>query len=96
MTEIHMNISAARRVQRDIIRLRESIQRIVQKSNSSTNAMFYGHKPAWRGDSASEFQGLYQDSISNITGILGPLGEIASEIEEAIEYWESVARRLSD
>jgi len=96
MTKIHMNINAARRVQRDVIRLRESIQRIVQKANTSTNSIFYGHKPAWRGDSASEFQALYQDSISNISGVLDPLSEIASEIEDAIQYWESVARRLSD
>lgn len=92
MTTIHMNINAARNVQRDILRLRESIQRITQSMNTTV----MGLPQHWRAASADQCMELYQDSLSRITGILEPLSEIAAEIEDAIEYWQSVADRLSD
>jgi uncharacterized protein YukE len=92
MTTIHMNVNAARGIKRELLKLRDSIQRIVQ----STNSTVLGMPQHWRGGSANQCMELYQDSISRITGVLEPLGEIAAEIEEAIQYWESVAERLSD
>jgi len=95
VTKIHVNISEARRVRKDVILLRESIQRILRQVNTSTNSLFYGSPSSWQSDSANEFQTLYQESVSEISGILEPLNDIAAKLDEAIEEAERVDRRLS-
>ena len=92
MTTIHMDVNEARRVRREIIRLQESIGRIMR----GMNGYMSGVPQYWKASSADRFMELYGGYASEITGILGPLSEIASELQEAIEYWERVQERLSD
>lgn len=92
MTTVHMDVGAASGLQREIVQLQHSIARIVQATNSTIN----GLPQHWRGGSATEFMGLYSDSISQITGILEPLGELAANLAEAIQEMERIAERLSD
>jgi len=92
MTTIHMEIGAARGLVREIMRVHDSIARIIQSTNGTVN----GVPQFWRGNSATEFMGLYGDSISRASGVLGPLREIAAELEKAIQEMEQIAERLSE
>jgi len=87
-----MDIDAARSVQRDLVKLHGSILRIVQ----STNGKISGLPPHWRSNSADRFFEQYYRSMGEVSGILGKLEEITSEIESAINEYERIAAKLSD
>ena len=92
MATIHMDIDAARSVQNKLEKLHDSIQRIV----NSTNASVSGLPQHWRSNAANEFMAEYQDSIGEITGILGKLRETISGISSAIQDYERMADKLGD
>ena len=92
MTTVHMDVGAARGLQKEIMRLHSSIARIVQSTNSTIN----GLPQHWRGSSAIEFMGLYNDSISQISGLLEPLSELAAKLTDEIDRMERIAEKLSD
>ena len=92
MTTIHMDINAARGVQSNLEKLRESIERIVH----STNAKISGLPPHWRSASADQFYAEYQDSMGEISGLLGRLNEVTAAIAAEIDNYERIAQSLSE
>lgn len=92
MKKIHMDVEEVREVKNNLLKLSESIQYIVQSTNGTIDSL----PVHWRSPATDEFMGEYADSLSKISGILGPLGDMAAGLEEAIAEWERAAARLSD
>ena len=92
MTTIHMDVDAVRGIQSKLTQLRESIQRIVQ----STNATMSGLPPHWRSNSADQFYAEYNDSMGEISGLIGRLGEITAGLASEIEKYEQMAENFGD
>jgi uncharacterized protein YukE len=92
MTTLRMDVDAARSIQRDLVKLHDSIQRIIRSPNSTVS----GLPPHWRSNSADQFYAEYQKSMGEISGVLSKLSEVASAISSEIDSYERMAERLSD
>jgi uncharacterized protein YukE len=92
MTTIHMDVDAARNVQHELERLHDSIQRIVNSTNTTVSSL----PSNWRSEATNQFMAEYQDSMGEISGILGRLQEAISGISSAIADYERMADRLGD
>jgi uncharacterized protein YukE len=93
MTTISMNTDRVRGIQRKLKKLHDAIMQQIQNSNSSVSGVFSDRD--WVSSSANEFNGLYSNSSSTIIGIADELEEIADQLAEEVQHWESVAERLS-
>lgn len=91
MKSIHLDVEAARAVQRNLLNQQASLNRLLQQMNG----IVHGLPPCWQSGSAEEFFGYYYQSAGVIAGVASSLAEIASELDEAIAQWERMADQLS-
>lgn len=93
MATIHLDVEAARALQKRLVKLQGSILRDIQKPNITVADIF---QPDWRSTSADEFFALYNESSGRIWKWPRKLGEIARELEIEINQWESLADHLAN
>lgn len=91
MTKISMDVSEMRALQKKIIELQNSIQRITRL----TNTKIYGMAPHWQSTSANIFFDQYNEAAGMFSEIAELLGELATELNSDIDNWEDMAQHLS-
>ena len=91
MTTVYMNADEMHAIQRKLLKLQSSIQRIT----SLTNTKIYGVAPHWQSTSANIFFEQYSEASGVFSEVVEVLGEIASELEVDIVAWEVMAEKLS-
>lgn len=84
MTAVYMNADEMHAIQRKLLKLQSSIQRIT----SLTNTKIYGVAPHWQSTSANIFFEQYGEASGVFSEVVEILGEIASELEVDITAWE--------
>ena len=92
MPTIYMDADEMRAIQKKLIKLEQSIQRIA----SLTNTKIYGMAPYWQSTSANIFFDQYNEASGILSEVVETLGEIASELGTDIDSWEITAERLSN
>jgi WXG100 family type VII secretion target len=69
----------------------QQLTSLVQGMTSSIN----GLQPAWMGNSAGEFFGLYDQWRSQMTQLLDTLNQMNQKLLTEINEWEQMASKLS-
>jgi len=68
----------------------QQLTSMVQGMTSSVN----GLQPAWMGNSATEFFGLYDQWRSQMTQLLDTLNQMNQKLGNEIVEWEQMASKL--
>ncbi len=90
MTTLHMEVETARSTQNTMNNTAQQLTSMVQGMTSSVN----GLQPAWMGNSATEFFGLYDQWRSQMTQLLDTLNQMNQKLATEINEWEQMASKL--
>ncbi len=91
MATLHMEVETARGTQSNMNNTQQQLASLVQSMTSSVN----GLQPAWMGNSATEFYGLYDQWRSQTTQLLDQLNQMQSRLGNEINEWEQMASKLA-
>jgi WXG100 family type VII secretion target len=91
MTTLHMEVETARNTQNSMNNTSQQLTSMVQSMTSSVN----GLQPAWMGNSATEFFGLYDQWRSQMTSLLDQLNQMNQRLAGEINEWEQMASKLA-
>jgi WXG100 family type VII secretion target len=91
MTTLHMEVETARNTQSSMNNTSQQLSSMVQSMTSSVN----GLQPAWMGNSATEFFGLYDQWRSQMTTLLDQLNQMNQRLAGEINEWEQMASKLA-
>jgi WXG100 family type VII secretion target len=91
MATLHMEVETARNTQNTMNNTAQQLNSMVQSMTSSVN----GLQPAWMGNSATEFYGLYDQWRSQMTQLTDQLTQMNQKLANEINEWEQMASKLS-
>jgi WXG100 family type VII secretion target len=91
MATLHMEVETARNAQSNMANTYQQLTSLLQSMTSTVN----GLQPAWMGNSATEFFGLYDQWKSNMNSTLENLNTMASRLQNEINEWEQMASKLA-
>ena len=91
MPTLHMDVETARSAQSNMTNTQQQLSSLLQSMTSQVN----GLQPAWQGNSATEFFGLYDQWRSNMNTALENLNNMSTRLQAEITEWEQVASKLS-
>jgi len=91
MATLHMEVETARSTQNTINSTSQNLSSMLQSMTSSVN----GLQPAWMGNSATEFFGLYDQWRSQMTQVLDQLNQMNQRLGTEINEWEQMASKLA-
>jgi len=91
MTTLHMEVETARNTQNTMNNTSQQLTGMLQSMTNSVNGM----QPAWMGNSATEFFGLYDQWRSQMTQLLEQLSQLNQRLSNEINEWEQMASKLS-
>lgn len=91
MTTLHMEVETARSTQNTMNNTSQQLNSMVQSMTSSVN----GLQPAWMGNSATEFFGLYDQWRAQMTQLLDQLNQMNQKLAGEINEWEQMASKLA-
>jgi WXG100 family type VII secretion target len=91
MTTLHMEVESARNTHSSMSNTYQQLQSLLQSMTSAVN----GLQPAWLGNSATEFFGLYDQWKSNMNTTLENLNTMNTKLQAEINEWEQMASKLS-
>jgi WXG100 family type VII secretion target len=91
MATLHMEVETARNSQSNMANTYTQLTNLVTTMNNSVS----GLQPAWLGNSATEFFGLYEAWKSKINTSLEELNTMATRLQTEINEWESMASKLA-
>nr|MBC7245773.1 WXG100 family type VII secretion target [Chloroflexota bacterium] len=90
MATLHMEVEVARSTQNTMANTYQQLSSMVQSMTSTVN----GLQPAWLGNSATEFFGLYDQWRGSMTNLLDQLQQLSTRLQGEITEWETVASKL--
>ncbi|RPJ27122.1 MAG: WXG100 family type VII secretion target [Chloroflexi bacterium] len=91
MTTLHMEVETARNTQNTMNNTSQQLTSMVQGMTSSVN----GLQPAWMGNSATEFFGVYDQWRGQMTQLLDQLNQMNQKLSTEINEWEQMASKLA-
>jgi len=91
MTTLHMEVETARSTQSSMVNTYQQLQSLLQSMTSSVT----GLQPAWMGNSATEFFGLYDQWKSSMNTTLDNLNTMNTKLQAEINEWEQMASKLA-
>ena len=91
MATLHMEVDTARSTQNSMNNTHQQLTSLLQSMTSQVN----GLQPAWMGNSATEFFGLYDQWKGSMTQILDQLNQMNSRLQNEIAEWEQMASKLN-
>jgi WXG100 family type VII secretion target len=91
MTTLHMEVESARSTQSTMNNTSQQLTSLVQGMTSSVNSL----QPAWMGNSATEFFGLYDQWRSQTTTLLDQLNQMNQRLLGEINEWEQMSSKLA-
>jgi WXG100 family type VII secretion target len=91
MTTLHMEIETARSTQSSMNNTYQQLNSLLQSMTSSVGNL----QPAWMGNSAMEFFGLYDQWKSGMNTTLENLNTMSTKLQAEINEWEQMANRLA-
>jgi WXG100 family type VII secretion target len=91
MATLHMEVETARSAQSTMASTYQQLTNLLQSMTSTVN----GLQPAWMGNSATEFFGLYDQWRSGMNTTLENLNTMAAKLQGEINEWESMASKLA-
>lgn len=90
MTTLHMNTDQARATVNTMRNAYDEMLAALGRLNSSVSAL----QGEWMGNSATLFQGEYEQWRSALTSALDTLQMLTQRLENEINEWEAAAARL--
>jgi WXG100 family type VII secretion target len=91
MTTLHMEVETAQSTQSSMNNTYQQLNSLITSMNNSVN----GLQPAWMGNSATEFFGLYEQWRSGMTQSLEQLNQMTTRLQAEIAEWEQMASKLA-
>ncbi len=91
MPTLHMDVEVCRGTQQKIL---QQQSQMVQVLGQVTNAVNSTVGSAWIGQSATEFQGQYEQLRSSLTTQLEQLNQLAQRLAQEITQWEAAASKM--
>jgi len=91
MATLHMEVETARSAQSNMANTYQQLTSLLQSMTSTVN----GLQPAWMGNSATEFFGLYDQWRSGMNTTLENLNTMATKLQAEINEWEQIASKLA-
>ena len=91
MTTLHMDTEVARKTATALRGLEESLSGEVKQMKGQVNNLVTSH---WQGNSATQFDGEFQEWMGKANLEFGELIELASRLEAEIKNWEDAAQSL--
>jgi len=91
MTTLHMEVETARSTQSTIANTHQQLMSLLQSMTSAVN----GLQPAWLGNSATEFFGLYDQWRASMNTTLDNLNTMSTRLQAEINEWEQMAAKLA-
>jgi WXG100 family type VII secretion target len=86
-----METDTARSTQNNLVNTHQQLTSMVQSMTSAVN----GLQPAWLGNSASEFYGVYDQWRTQMNSMLEQLQTLSSRLQTEITEWESMSQKLA-
>lgn len=90
MTTLHMEVETAQSTQSSMNNTYQQLNSLLTSMSNSVN----GLQPAWMGNSATEFFGLYEQWRSGMTQSLEQLNQMTTRLQAEIAEWEQMASKL--
>lgn len=90
MATLHMNTDQAHSTATTIRSSASELQASVNTANNSVNSMM----SEWQGNSATQFQGEYEQWRNAANNAIQALESLAGRLEAEISEWESMAQNL--
>ena len=91
MATLHMEVETARSTYNSMNNTYQQLTSLMQSMTSSVN----GLQPAWMGNSATEFFGLYDQWLGSTTQLLDQLNQMQARLQSEINEWEQMASKLA-
>lgn len=91
MATLHMEVETARSTYNSMNNTYQQLTSLMQSMTSSVN----GLQPAWMGNSATEFFGLYDQWRGSTTQLLDQLNQMQARLQSEINEWEQMASKLA-
>jgi len=91
MATLHMETDTARSTQSNMTNTQQQLTSMLQSMTSAVN----GLQPAWMGNSATEFYGVYDQWRTQMNSLLDQLQQLSSRLQTEITEWESMSQKLS-
>jgi WXG100 family type VII secretion target len=91
MATLHMEVEVARSTQNTMSNTYQQLSSLLQSMTSTVN----GLQPAWLGNSATEFFGLYDQWRGSMTNLLDQLQQLSTRLQSEITEWETMASKLA-
>jgi WXG100 family type VII secretion target len=91
MATLHMDVETARSAQSNMTNTHQQLTSLLQTMTSTVN----GLQPAWMGNSATEFLGLYDQWKSSMNTLLDNLNSMSTRLQTEINEWEQMASKLA-
>lgn len=91
MTTLHMEVETARSTQTTMVNTYQQLTSLLQSMTNAVN----GLQPAWMGNSATEFFGMYDQWRSSMNTLLENLNQMSSKLQAEINEWEQMASKLA-
>ena len=91
MTTMHMDVEATQNTQKNLVTQSGQLKASIDSAMSSVNQTIGS---AWIGNSASEFQGLFDDLQRRINQNLQELERLNAQLQNEIVQWVDVQSKL--
>ena len=91
MATLSMETDTARSTQTNLTNTHGQLTSMLQSMSSSVS----GLQPAWVGNSASEFYGVYDQWKSQMNSLLEQLQTLSQRLNSEIQEWESMSSKLA-
>ena len=91
MPTLHMEVETARSTQGNLTNTHSQLVSLIQSLTGAVNNL----RPAWMGNSATEFFGQYDQWKSGMNTTLENLNAMATRLQNEINEWEQMASRLA-
>ena len=91
MATLHMDVEATRSAYQSIMNQHANLTSTLQQITSAVNNTVGS---AWVGNSATEFQGQYEQLRAGVIQQLDRLQQLATTLQNEINQWEQMAAKL--
>jgi uncharacterized protein YukE len=91
MTTLHMDVETCQNVQKTMVAQEEQMKSAIDNVTSQVSSTVGS---AWIGNSATEFQGVYDDLQKRINVSLEELQTLANRLQAEINEWIAMAEKL--
>ncbi len=90
MPTLHMDVEVARNSQSTLANIAQQMQQELASASNSVSGLM----GSWQGNSATEFNGLFDSFNSAAKNQVDQLTELANRLSAEITEWETAAAKL--